>query len=664
MRVSIETSFCEILYNDSNEMDENILHILFSENIRNGNITVSLAFKNLTTDGLGAYESDNETDYYQDVNLTDIFGPKRDPLYIVVPITVIYLLIFISGLVGNISTCIVISRNKSMHTATNYYLFSLAISDFLLLISGVPQEMYYIWSKYPYVFGEAFCVLRGLAAETSANATVLTITAFTVERYVAICHPFLSHTMSKLSRAVRLIVFIWLLSLALAIPQALQFGIVNHLGIDQCGFKRIIIKHSFELSTFLFFFAPMTLITVLYLLIGLKLRTSNMMKGDGGTQWNRRAHINSCRQQNHLGTRRVLKMLVAVVVAFFICWAPFHAQRLVAIYGTGPEQSLDPFMLKIYVIMTYISGVLYYLSTCINPLLYNIMSNKFREAFKETLAKVCRFRRQRHHTKRAYRILSRNQRRRFGAQESSEYSGNSLRDESVYSSSTQKQSIDSVTMSRGYSVNSHNNGTMILLGDEVSDTYLPPISLDILRKSNAEDYSPYRTVSKPPQTLPLCTHSYQQKTVINFHPRTKSPMNGQCSGNHSVSQQFAIRETPLNDDDFDRSDVVFFAADRKSAWRPKDKCYPCEATLPAEDLPPASNCNHIYYFYHKSPNDGLELSDGASDSQEKITEGMLRESGDNKELPSAEGSPKKFEVQPLETELDAYMKQVKLREKR
>lgn len=57
---------------------------------------------------------------------------------------------------------------------------SLAMSDLLLLISGVPQEIYHIWIKYPYIFGEAFCVIRGLAAETSANATVLTITAFTV----------------------------------------------------------------------------------------------------------------------------------------------------------------------------------------------------------------------------------------------------------------------------------------------------------------------------------------------------------------------------------------------------------------------------------------------------------------------------------------------------
>jgi hypothetical protein len=112
---------------------------------------------------------------------------------------VLYVVILLTGLVGNVSTCVVIARNKHMHTATNYYLFSLAVSDLLLLVSGLPQEMYYNWSRYPYVFGEAFCVLQGFAAETSANATVLTITAFTVERYVAICHPFQSHTLSKVS---------------------------------------------------------------------------------------------------------------------------------------------------------------------------------------------------------------------------------------------------------------------------------------------------------------------------------------------------------------------------------------------------------------------------------------------------------------------------------
>lgn len=65
-----------------------------------------------------------------------IFGPRRDVVQIVIPVTVIYVIIFVTGVVGNISTCVVIARNKSMHTATNYYLFSLAISDLLLLVSA------------------------------------------------------------------------------------------------------------------------------------------------------------------------------------------------------------------------------------------------------------------------------------------------------------------------------------------------------------------------------------------------------------------------------------------------------------------------------------------------------------------------------------------------
>jgi hypothetical protein len=64
-----------------------------------------------------------------------------------------------------------------------------------------------------------------MAAETSANATVLTITAFTVERYVAICHPFQAHTMSKLSRAFKIIIGIWLVALAFAVPQVIHLYI-------------------------------------------------------------------------------------------------------------------------------------------------------------------------------------------------------------------------------------------------------------------------------------------------------------------------------------------------------------------------------------------------------------------------------------------------------
>lgn len=250
-----------------------------------------------------------------------LYGPIRDPLYVVVPISIIYASIFVTGTVGNISTCIVIARNKSMHTATNYYLFSLAISDLLLLILGIPPEIYLVWYKYPYVFGEAFCVARGLAAETSTNASILTITAFTAERYVAICHPFLSQTMSKLSRAIKLILLIWLIALMCAIPQALQFGIVPYgyqPGEVMCQFKKVIVEHSFELSTFVFFVIPMVLILVLYVLIGMKLKKSTLMKRNCQQSHRRsestRVKVGSSRMDRHCrrhnrSTSRVVKML-------------------------------------------------------------------------------------------------------------------------------------------------------------------------------------------------------------------------------------------------------------------------------------------------------------------------------------------------------------------
>ncbi|KAJ8921321.1 hypothetical protein NQ315_002935 [Exocentrus adspersus] len=238
------------------------------------------------------------------------------PPSIAVPFTIVYVIIFFTGVIGNVSTCVVIAKNKSMHTATNYYLFSLAVSDMLLLISALPPEMYRIWSPDKYIFGEAFCVLQGFAAETSANASILIITSFTVERYVAICHPFLSHTMSKLSRAIRYIIAIWIIALILAIPQASQFGVKTEMknGETQshCTIVTTFVEHAFEISTLVFFVCPMTLITILYVLIWIRLRKSKKITthrvstlSNATTESGRKKMMRNAYAQN-----RVVKMLI------------------------------------------------------------------------------------------------------------------------------------------------------------------------------------------------------------------------------------------------------------------------------------------------------------------------------------------------------------------
>ena len=56
---------------------------------------------------------------------------------------------------------------------------------YFLLISAMPFELYWLWRQYPWVFGEAICDAKMLTTETVTYSSILTIVAFTVERWAA-----------------------------------------------------------------------------------------------------------------------------------------------------------------------------------------------------------------------------------------------------------------------------------------------------------------------------------------------------------------------------------------------------------------------------------------------------------------------------------------------
>lgn len=109
------THFAQLL-NMSNAKLSNLL----SQNVSsNGSIMTTMTTS--LDNGLSLAEPGSEAD-------------ESSTLLIV--LTVCYALIFVAGVLGNLITCIVIARNNFMHTATNFYLFNLAVSDLILLVSG------------------------------------------------------------------------------------------------------------------------------------------------------------------------------------------------------------------------------------------------------------------------------------------------------------------------------------------------------------------------------------------------------------------------------------------------------------------------------------------------------------------------------------------------
>ncbi|XP_061396132.1 neuropeptides capa receptor-like [Musca vetustissima] len=275
-----------------------------------------------------------------------------------------------------------------MHSATNYYLFSLAVSDLIFLIFGLPTEVFLYWHQYPFLFGLTFCKVRAYISEACSYVSVFTIVAFSVERYLAICHPLSSYAMTGFKRALRIIGALWLLSFIAAIPfgwlseiQYLSYPPDNETICDSamCAMFPPEEWYIFEASFLFFFLIPMVMIFYFYGRMGaaIRARTEKKLGVQQGSMHKAPRHEQS--------RKAVIRMLAAVVLTFFICWLPFHIQRLFIIYGRE-----NKYYFEINEWLFSITGFAYYLSCTINPILYNVMSHRYRVAFKDTLCGKCR----------------------------------------------------------------------------------------------------------------------------------------------------------------------------------------------------------------------------------------------------------------------------------
>ena len=113
--------------------------------------------------------------------------------------------VFLVGVSGNLMVVVTVRGTKSLHTTTNCYLVSLALADLITLVSSVPQEVggrivilsqelshqvlsYHILGDL-WVWGSLGCSLMVFCQFLAMNSSALSLTAFTIERYIAICHP-------------------------------------------------------------------------------------------------------------------------------------------------------------------------------------------------------------------------------------------------------------------------------------------------------------------------------------------------------------------------------------------------------------------------------------------------------------------------------------------
>ncbi|XP_023821501.1 neuromedin-U receptor 1-like [Oryzias latipes] len=318
--------------------------------------------------------------------LTTHMGPRMSPWFL--PVCITYLIIFLVGVLGNSFTCAVILQHSVMQTATNYYLLSLAVSDLLVLLLGMPLEVYEMQENYPFLLGKGGCYFKIFLFETVCFASILNVTALSVERYVAVTEPLKVKHVATRAHARRVIFMLWGLSMLCALPNTSVHGIkvlsprfgrefprsaVCNLIKPDWMYNLIIL-----ISTLVFFMLPMLVISILYLLIGLRLRREKLMATmDANHSFGPGSISKSHRQRLTKRNLQVTKMLCVLVVVFGLCWAPFHVDRLMWSYIDKSSIQHQKIFEKVHIV----SGVFFYLSSAVNPILYNLMSTRFREMF-------------------------------------------------------------------------------------------------------------------------------------------------------------------------------------------------------------------------------------------------------------------------------------------
>lgn len=150
---------------------------------------------------------------------------QTETRWIQVTFVVAMLLVFVFGVIGNLLTCIVIYCDRTMHTATNYYLFNLAVSDFIVTFA-ILLEIFDTLSE-SYQFGQVFCKIHFTLVLLLWNSSILTMTALAIERYIAIWYPLALKSTPVWRRVAKIILVIWLVAILESFPEIFTVELVK-----------------------------------------------------------------------------------------------------------------------------------------------------------------------------------------------------------------------------------------------------------------------------------------------------------------------------------------------------------------------------------------------------------------------------------------------------
>ncbi|XP_035699427.1 somatostatin receptor type 4-like [Branchiostoma floridae] len=258
-----------------------------------------------------------------------------------------------------------------MKNASNFYVLNLALADILFML-GVPF-ITASSSMQRWVFGRAMCKIVLSTDAMNMFNSVFNLAVLSVDRYLTIV---CSHSHAHLRRpkvALMVSLSVWVAAILVTIPVIVVSDTAPLPGGNyDCRFNwpadnPFFWHKAFTYYTFVIgFVVPLTVISISYLMVVRHLKQ------------NTSAHTAVSRVSVRMRVK-VTRTVTAMIVTFVLCWLPYRLCQLVAALATTIPEAL-------WVMVVFQAAMaMSYVNSCVNPILYAFMSQKFRESFRAAL---------------------------------------------------------------------------------------------------------------------------------------------------------------------------------------------------------------------------------------------------------------------------------------
>ena len=293
---------------------------------------------------------------------------------------VLYPIVFLVGVIGNISVCAIILRRKSkkFRSTKGYFILNLALSDLMVLLLFLPFDLAYLENHSVWPFGDFLCKLINVLTNVSVTVSGSTLICIGYERYKAIVKSLKSRLSKR--KAVIMVLSTWIYSCVLQIPFMFAL-IVDPRGKCLIDLEWWADELSFQLTYIMGLFVPQFLIPaiciiVFYACIIFHLRKAHQMNSKRGIYTSKDVTEKRGKQN-----RKTTKLLTGLVVVYAICILPQKA-ILVAII-------LNPTWLTSHVAreLYEFTRLLTTANSCLNPVLYTTISHGFRKDLKSMFSR-------------------------------------------------------------------------------------------------------------------------------------------------------------------------------------------------------------------------------------------------------------------------------------